>query len=142
MEQLELIDQALLRMVLESPSSTPKVSLYLEMGCVPIRFLIKNRRIMFLHYILNQKENSLLFRFFKAQLENPVKGDWSEQVLSDIREINLQLSMQEIKQLSREGFRVKVKKAIETAAFKWLIVEKGKLSKVISLNYGCFKMQN
>ena len=75
-------------------------------------------------------------------LENPVKGDWSEQVLSDIREINLQLSIQEIKQLSRESFRGKVKKAIETAAFKWLIAEKGKLSKVKNLSYGCLKMQN
>ena len=103
-------------MILEAPSSTPKVSLYLEMGCVPIRFIIKNRRLMFLHYILPQNESSLLFKFFKAQLDNPVKGDWSEQVFFDIREINLQVSLQEIKRLSKETFRVKVKKAIDKMA--------------------------
>ena len=47
---------------------------------------------MFLHYILNQKQDSLIFNFFKAQLENPVKGDWSEQVKSDNSEIDLKLT--------------------------------------------------
>ena len=141
-EQLEQVDQALLRMILEAPSSTPKVSLYLEMGCVPIRFIIKNRRIMFLHYILHQNESSLLFKFFNAQLDNPVKGDWSEQVLLDLKEINLQLTLEEIKNLSKETFRVKLKKAIDGAALKWLIEEKEKKSKIKSLNYEQLKMQS
>ena len=81
-EHLEAVDQVLLKRILEAPSSTPKVSLYLEMGCLPIRFIIKTRRLMFLHYILNQNENSLIYRFFKAQKQNPVKGDWSEQIIS------------------------------------------------------------
>ena len=129
-------------MILEAPSSTPKVSLYLEMGCVPIRFIIKNRRLMFLHYILPQNESSLLFKFFKAQLDNPVKGDWSEQVLFDLEEINLQLSFEEIKRLSKETFRMKLKKAIDKAALKWLIEEKEKKSKVKNLSYEHLKMQS
>ena len=35
-----------------------------------------------------------------------------------------------------------MKTAVEKAAFKWLIGEKGKLSKLKNLNYGCLKMQN
>ena len=128
-EQLEMVDQALLKRIMETPSSTPNVILYLEMGCLPIRYIIKSRRMMFLHYILNQKENSLIFKFFKAQLENPVKGDWCEMVNLDLREINLQLSMDEIRGLSIESFRKQVKKAIDKAAFKWLIEEKTKSQK-------------
>ena len=112
------------------------------MGCLPIRFIIKSRRIMFLHYILNQKENSLIFKFFKAQLENPVKGDWSEQVKSDISEIDLKLTMEEISMLSRESFRTKLKKAINAAAFKWLMEEKVNKSKLKDLNYEKLEMQN
>ena len=81
-EQLEVVDQFLLKRILEAPSSSPRVSLYLEMGCLPIRFIIKSRRIMFLHYILNQKQDSLIVKFFKAQLENPV-GDWSEHQIEE-----------------------------------------------------------
>ena len=57
-EQLEQIDEELLRKVLETGRSTPKVMLYLEMGCLPIRFIVKKRRIMYLHYILHQEKES------------------------------------------------------------------------------------
>ena len=141
-EHLEAVDQVLLRRILEAPSSTPKVSLYLEMGCLPIRFIIKTRRLMFLHYILNQNENSLILKFFEAQKQNPVKGDWSEQIKSDIKEINLQLTFDEIKILSQESFRLKVRRAIDTAAFKWLMDEKESKSKLKDLKFEKLKMQN
>ena len=142
LEQLEMVDQALLKRILETPSSTPNVILYLEMGCLPIRYIIKTRRLMFLYYILHQKENSLILKFFKAQLENPVKGDWSEMVNSDLSEINLQLTIEEIRGLSLESFRTKVKNAIEKAAFKWLLEEKNKKSKVKNLEYERLEIQN
>ena len=97
---------------------------------------------MFLHYILNQKQDSLIFKFFKAQLENPVKGDWSEQLKSDISEIDLKLTMEEISILSKESFRTKLKKAINKAAFKWLMKEKENKSKLKDLNYEKLEMQN
>ena len=53
---LEQVDETLLRRVLETPSSTPKPSLYLELGCLPIRFIIMKRRILFLHYIYTEFE--------------------------------------------------------------------------------------
>ena len=79
---------------------------------------------MFLHYILNQKENLPILSLFKAQNQNPVRGDWSEQIKSDMNEIKLQLSLEEIKSLSKESFRLKLKKVIYSAAFKWLMTEK------------------
>ena len=44
---LESVDESLLRRVLDSPMSTPKEMLYLELGIVPIRFIIKMRRLNF-----------------------------------------------------------------------------------------------
>ena len=44
-DQLEQIDEQLLRDILETGRSTPKVMLYLEMGCLPIRFILMKRRI-------------------------------------------------------------------------------------------------
>ena len=78
----------------------------------------------------------------QTQLENPVKGDWSEQVKSDISEIDLKLTMEEISMLSRESFRTKLKKAINAAAFKWLMEEKVNKSKLKDLNYEKLEMQN
>ena len=79
-EQLEVVDQALLKKILETPSSTPSASLYLELGCLPIRFIIKARRIMFLQTILKEDKNSLLYKFFMAQSDAASRDDWSIQV--------------------------------------------------------------
>ena len=80
LETLEKVDEALLRKVLEAPSSTPKEMLYLEVGLLPIRFIILSRRLNFLHDILNENSESLIYRFFAAQRANPVKNDWSDTV--------------------------------------------------------------
>ena len=44
---LETVDEMLLRKLLNTPKSTPKEMLYLELGCLPYRVLIKKRRLMF-----------------------------------------------------------------------------------------------
>ena len=140
-EQLEIVDQALLKKILDAPSSTPNVSLYLEMGCLPIRFIIKSRRIMFLHYILSEEDDSLMLKFFKAQLENPSLGDWSEQVKDDLDEIGMKISMEEIRPLSEDSFRRRVRKAIRKASFKWLNEERASKSKIMNILYSKFEMQ-
>ena len=40
--KLEMVDKILLRRFLETPRSTPVSSLYLEMGSVPVSFIIKS----------------------------------------------------------------------------------------------------
>ena len=59
-EKLEQVDEMILRSVLSLPRSTPRPFLYLELGCLPIRYILITRRLMFLHYILNEDEHSLL----------------------------------------------------------------------------------
>ena len=47
-EILEKCDESLIRMFFETPCTTPKCMLYLELGVKPIRFRIMARRIMYL----------------------------------------------------------------------------------------------
>ena len=49
---------------------------------------------MFLHHILQQKEDFLLFRFFIAQLKNQTKGDWVSSLLDDIEELELGIKLE------------------------------------------------
>ena len=140
-DKLENVETSLFKKVLETPVSTPTVGLYLELGCTPIRFLIKQRRLFFLHYILSQDTNSLIFRFFMAQLENPSKNDWSEQVLKDLEDLNLHLSIDNIKEMSETVFKDKVKKSVKSAAFQYLDNEGSGKSKIKSDEYTCLKTQ-
>ena len=62
-EQLEKLDESLLRAILECPFSTPKEILYLELGVTPIRHIVMSRRLSFYHDILKQSSDSLLLQF-------------------------------------------------------------------------------
>ena len=44
---LEKIDEQLLRKILKAPSKTPKEMLFLELGCVPLRLILRSKRMNF-----------------------------------------------------------------------------------------------
>ena len=52
MDALEQVDQALLHGLVEGYAKTPLAALYLELGCLPLRFIWASRRILYLHIIL------------------------------------------------------------------------------------------
>ena len=72
-EELEKIDQILLKRIFESPISTPIKLLYLESGSYPLRFHIKIRRVMYLHYLLNRDDEELISKVLWAQIRDPTK---------------------------------------------------------------------
>ena len=147
LETLEKIDESLLRQILEAPCSTPKEMLYLEMGLLPIRFIIMSRRMNFLHSILNEKQESLIYRFFRAQVDNPVKNDWAETVLQDLEVLGLP-KFEEIQQMKQTVFQNLVKSSIAKEAFKYLLKKKNGdtetrgHSKVAHIEYKRLEMQN
>ena len=61
-DMLEEADENLLRSILECPLTTPKEMIFLELGCLPIRFILMKRRLHFLFYILCQKKESLIYQ--------------------------------------------------------------------------------
>ena len=50
---------------------------------MPVRFVVKIRRLMFLHYLLNESESSLLNQALLHQMKNPSKNYWINQVKND-----------------------------------------------------------
>ena len=55
---LEQTDEILLTKILGCDSNTSNVFKYLELGIYPVRFEIMKRKILFLHYLLQQEKNS------------------------------------------------------------------------------------
>ena len=70
---LETIDLQFLRQLLKAPKGTPKEMLFLELGCMPYRDIIRERRLGFLHYILNEDQESMVNRFFHTQMKMRTK---------------------------------------------------------------------
>ena len=141
-QDLEKLDNILLKRILELPSSTPSAFLHLELGTTPIRFVMMGRRLNFLQYILKEDGNTLIHSFLVAQMENTLRGDWWELIQQDIADLQMDLSLSEIKMMSQESFKEKVKAHINEAAFKWLKNEQQSLRKIQDLKYSSLSIQN
>ena len=129
LKKLVKMDEILIRSILEVNESTPKELLYLELGIIPLVNIVKCRRIMYLHYLLTTSEDQLLYKFFKAQLRNPSKGDWTEVVKQDLKDFNITSSFKEISLMKNTQFKNKVKKACKKYTFDELIQVKNRHEK-------------
>ena len=59
-QMIEKVDEDLLRGLLKAHSKIPLEALYLETGSIPIRFIIKSRRLSYLHTILQRESEELV----------------------------------------------------------------------------------
>ena len=105
------------------------------LGCQPLRFHLISRRVNYLHYLLNLKEDDLLYKVFDAQLKNPVKGDWVLQVLDDLKILGITSDFKDIKKIKKNSFKNLVKEKVKTSTLKYLNKFKVKHSKMDNLNY-------
>ena len=140
-DELEKADEALLRKILECPAGTPKEMLYLELGCLPIRFIIMGRRIMFLQYILKQDSDSLINAFFQAQLKDPNNKDWCQVANENLESLGIKMTLSQIKLMTEEKLKEIVKKACEEKALVYLNKKKEGHSKVMHLSHTTWEIQ-
>ena len=66
-KEFENLDRLLLRRILNVPVSTPKEALYLELGILPIGWIIKSRRINYFHYLVNRDEEEMLLYLMTSE---------------------------------------------------------------------------
>ena len=140
-QKLASVDEYLLRSILGVPSKTPKEALYLETGCIPIKYLLKMRRIMYLHHIVRRPEKELIRKFYEAQKCKISKGDWVQIVQENMNQINLEMSELAISKMSKHKFKKIVKKHISSAAFGELIRIKDTHSKMQDTKYSKLEVQ-
>ena len=118
--QLERIEESFMRQILKTGAKCPLSQLYLELGQAPARFHIQRTRLLFLHDILQQSESSLIRNFFNLQTEQPSKGDWASSCRKDLTELEICLSFEEVKNLSKQKFSKILNDKIKTAALSYL----------------------
>ena len=136
--QIERIEEGFLRQLFKTSKGCPISQLYLEAGHTPARFHIFQSRLLFLKYILHEKPDSMIHKFFKLQMENPTRGDWVSSCFKDLEFLKIKMTLEEIKNVSLNRFRNILKEAIAERAFQYLIEKRGKKGQEIS--YTCLKM--
>ena len=139
---LETVDLSLLRSLLKAPIGTPKEMLYLELGCVPFRELIRERRLNFLYCILNEEKESMIYRFFQAQLKNSTKKDWVTTVKNDLAYLEMEgMSMEDIRIMRKITYMKMIKDKNRLKSFEKLTKKKLSHSKVMEIEHSLIKIQ-
>ena len=141
-ESLEAIDQALLRNILNSHSKTPTEFLYLESGAVPIRWIIAQRRILFLKHIMRKHDQDLVKQVFLAQQASPTQGDFVTLVRKDLDDLKITYEEVTSSVISTSQLKDKLKKNAIDAAFVELKLTLSTHKKVKQIHYSSLKMQS
>ena len=121
LRKLEQVDEKLMCKILDCSSQVTHEMLYLELGLLPIRFIIKLRRLTYFQHILHQKQrNSLIYNFLSAQIEEPKRNDWASNVRGDFEELNIEFNLSRIETMTTEVFKNICKDKIVKKAFEYL----------------------
>ena len=78
LKELEDLDRMMIRKVFQCPFSIPKEAGHLELGFLPLSSIVKERRILYLHYLVKSDHSKMLYKFFIAQWEDESKNDWTK----------------------------------------------------------------
>ena len=141
LDLLETVDLMLLRSILRAPTSTPKEMLYLELGCLPYREIIRQKRLSFLYYILHENTESMIYQFFEAQMKERTSKDWATTILKDIEDLKLNITIEEIKSMKKGTFLNLVKKSTNGHALAYLSEKQSNHSKVNTWTHSMLKIQ-
>ena len=132
LRRLERIEESFIRKVFDTPKSCPMVQLYLESGQIPARFEIQRMRLLFLQNILKQNPSSMTHKFFQLQVKNPTRGDWASSCLKDLKELKIEKSFEEIRDMTKSKYNSLLKKTINENALNYLNKKKGTKGKEIT----------
>ena len=139
---LEKVDEDLLRGIIKANSKIPTELLYLETGSLPIRFILKSRRISYLYTILKRHPEELIKEIYDVQKNDPLKGDFYELVMKDIEAINWRITENEIKVMKKEKLKSIVKRKVREAALLYLKQQQQKHSKAQKISYEKLEISN
>ena len=113
----------------------------LKLGILPIYDVINCRKLLFLHHILNLKEDDPVLKLYKEQNEFPFEKNWANEVSSLREHYNINLRDSEIKQIKKEKWRTLIKEKIVAKAFNELKDKLELKTKTKNLTYKSFKRQ-
>jgi hypothetical protein len=122
-EELEKPDLILMRNVLSVTGNPSKVFMMLELGIIPVRFVIMKKRMQFLHYILNESTESMIRKVYDTLKQDYRNGDFVSQTNSDRITLDINLDDSEIKSFSKGMWKNVIDKKIKSAAFEYLVGE-------------------
>jgi hypothetical protein len=101
LEQLEKPDTMIQRNILGTSGNPSKAFMYLELGFIPVKFVIMEKRMNFLRYILKESMSSMIRQVYETLKMDSVKGDFFSLVQTDMEELDIDFTVEEIENTTK-----------------------------------------
>jgi len=119
-----------------------KVFKHLELGTLPLKFVILKKRLKFLKYILDEQEDTMIRQVFDTLKTESKKGDFVDLVTKDMKEINLKVTYEEIKTCTKRKWNELVNIKTEEKGFKTLVEENKTKEKTKHISFERLQMSD
>jgi hypothetical protein len=139
---LQAIDESLLRGILKAHAKTPREFLYLELGAIPLKWIITQRRLNYQKTIIDRAENELIKKVYNVQKENPVKGDFVKLVQKDWESLGIHMNETHIAIMSKTDSKRYIKLNVRDAVLKELRKNQASKTKIKGLLYEKLQIQD
>ena len=126
MYDMEKVEQNFMRKLLKAHSKTPIETLYLELGILPLRFYLMERRVLYFHEVMNRPDDELTKQIVVLQKQNNVRGDFYPQVQEDLKKLGIEENMDK----EQEKLRKELSEKVNKIAYEYLIKKAKSHSKV------------
>ena len=118
LQSIERIEDNFMRKLLKTTKVCPTTQIYLELGQPSARYDIYKLRRFFLKYILDQEEESMIYKFLTLRIENPTRSDWASPCVQDLKDLEIQMSFSDIKNMTVNRYKEIVRKKCSEYAYK------------------------
>ena len=140
-KSIQSVDLNFYSRLFSTPKTTPKESYYLESGETDFETILKSRRLVYFHNLVNRDKSQLMYAFIHSQISDPIKGDWYLQVVKDMEDFNLSSDLYFYENISTKKFKDLIKKQSKIYSFNKYIEQKKMHSKMNKLSYEKLEIQ-
>ena len=142
LDDLEKPDTILQRKVLSITSNPSKCFMKLELGIIPVKFVIMKKRLLFLQYILKENKESMMRKVFDALKQDSRKGDFIHLTNCDRETLNLNFTDFEIENMSKWCWKKILNKEVKKIAFSELLNENLTKEKTRDIHFDDLEISN
>ena len=103
-------------------------------------FCLFAKRLKFLKYILDEDEETMVKKVYKAMKEDSKVGDFVDLIKKDMKTVNINLTDDEIKEETTIKWKTLVNKEVKNAALQYLKTENNKKTKTKDIDFESLEM--
>ena len=133
MTKLTMPDTMLQRMLLSSSGNPSKVFMNLELGVIPVKYVLMAKRLNMWQYILNEDISLTIHQVYLALKCENRKGDFYSFIQKDLKDLNIQLEEASKRNMSKHNGKFLSNQLLKIRLFNTWYMKTQKLKRTKTL---------